>query len=492
MQQLTQAMTEMRADSVQQQQQASKEREERVAAQAELAALQHSFAALEARFADVDAHSRQQTEDLQSVVDSLQAQANDTHRLAEAASSDAAFAEQTVRTVNLRADEQGQRLQRADEQLGAVREAIQGCASAANQEATAAVVAGMRAQLTQVATLADKLRRDVPEQLQAQAELLEKLRRVAARHDVQLRALTQELLDAEAGSGRHGQLGKRLDALQLSFKRWQAELSGLPWESAEPLAPAPALPWRGDCLGPLLSAAPLHGSHGPHHGSSRAWEGQLHELTATISSYAATPQGVVASHSGGGGEGGGSSGGGGGSSGGDRTGTAIHSDLMAAAPRASSSIEAALSPMAVVASAQRSGGRMPPPVAVEVAAAPTSVLPPSAPHPSAAPPPSAIENDAARKRSCATASQGREPATASSGWHPASASQGRHPASAIPGRQPATGIHWHPAAGIQPLQSPPASSAIDELHWLDSSDVEVARFRRPQPRPLISDGAAPS
>ena len=194
MQQLTQAMTEMRADSVQQQQQASTEREERVAAQAELATLQHSFVALEARFADVDAANRRQTEDLQGVVDLLHAQATETHRLAETASSDASFAQQTVRTVSLKTDDHGLRLERADEQLGAVREAIRGCASAADQKATAATVAGLQAKLGAVEAVSEKLKRELPVQLQAQGELLEKLRKVAARHDLQLRALTQELL----------------------------------------------------------------------------------------------------------------------------------------------------------------------------------------------------------------------------------------------------------------------------------------------------------
>ena len=92
MQQLTQAMTEMRADAKKQEQQADKEREERMAAQAELATLKHSFVALEARFAEVDAANRRQTEDLQGVVDLLHAQATETHRLAETASSDANFA----------------------------------------------------------------------------------------------------------------------------------------------------------------------------------------------------------------------------------------------------------------------------------------------------------------------------------------------------------------------------------------------------------------
>ena len=194
MQQLTQAMTEMRADAKKQEQQAEKEREERVAAQAELATLKHSFVALEARFAEVDAANRRQTEDLQGVVDLLHAQATETHRLAETASSDANFAQQTARTLNLKTDDQGLRLERADEQISALREATRACASAADHQATATAVAGVQAKLGALEALSEKLNRELPAQLQAQGELLEKLRKVAARHDVQLRALTQELL----------------------------------------------------------------------------------------------------------------------------------------------------------------------------------------------------------------------------------------------------------------------------------------------------------
>ena len=223
MQQLTQAMTEMRADAKKQEQQAEKEREERVAAQAELATLKHSFVALEARFAEVDAANRRQTEDLQGVVDLLHAQATETHRLAETASSDANFAQQTVRTVNLKTDDQGLRLERADEQISALREATRGCASAADQQATATAVAGVQAKLGALEALSEKLNRELPAQLQAQGELLEKLRKVAARHDVQLRALTQELLAQKQAVGTNSaHLEQRFDALHLSFKRWQA------------------------------------------------------------------------------------------------------------------------------------------------------------------------------------------------------------------------------------------------------------------------------
>ena len=292
----------------------------------------------------------------------------------------------------------------------------------------------------------------------------------------------------------------------------QAELSGLPWESAEPLAPEATPPYRGDCFGPLLSAAQSpHSLHGALQGSSRPWEGQLHALTHAISSsYADEPEGAVAGldGDGGGGDGGGGgageggagaggSGGDGDGGSGDRTATAIHSDLMAAAPRAS--MEPALSPVAVAKAllpltaaptAQGDGlpgaDWMPSRVAFEAPAPPAPAPPPSAP-----PPPSAVwaqqahhqqqaqqarqaqqqaqqlqqaqqaqqqwqqqaqqaqqqqlalesplkqqqrlavESEAARKRSCATASAGRHPATAS------------------PGRQPAIA----------------ASSAIDELHW---------------------------
>ena len=74
----------------------------------------------------------------------LHAQATETHRLAETASSDASFAQQTVRTLHLKADEHGLRLERADEQISELREATRACASApsfACTPATAVAVA---------------------------------------------------------------------------------------------------------------------------------------------------------------------------------------------------------------------------------------------------------------------------------------------------------------------------------------------------------------
>ncbi len=284
---------------------------------------------------------------------------------------------------------------------------------------------------------------------------------------MQLRALTQELhAQKQAYTSGISQLTQRVDLMHASFKRWQAitlvpappltlaptptppltqctrwqaELSGLPWESAEPM-PTHSYPAQLQ-LAHTAGGAAIGAAGGAAGGSPpRAWEGQLQALTASISSYGNTPRRVagggdeefnklIAADYGGLSGGGGVAGAGGGE-GGECTGAAIHAELMAAAPRSTTSMAAAMSPVVArgAVATMGSGG----------AAAP----PPSS---AAAAPPAAEQSEAgeaARKRSCATASGGAAQA-----------------------------------------------NAVDELHWLDSSDASLARFRRPPPRPLVSESA---
>ena len=119
----------------------------------------------------------------------------------------------------------------------------------------------------------------------------------------------------------------------------------------------------------------------------------------------------------------------------------------------------------------------------------------------------AVESEAARKRSCATASAGRHPATASPGRQPAIAASCAidelnwcAPHHRL--RRRCTTRFTTGATSVQQdrrtrmrhrLHRPGCNAMLHDCHVcttrLDFSDAEVARFRRPPPRPLISDGA---
>ena len=120
MQQLTQAMTEMRAEAVQKEQQQREERElEAAAASQAQAAFRREFVAFQGKvdisLADIESkaragleeRARQLGDNLQGLVDNLQRQA--VTQL-EAATTEAAFARHAVRAVDARVDEQAERL----------------------------------------------------------------------------------------------------------------------------------------------------------------------------------------------------------------------------------------------------------------------------------------------------------------------------------------------------------------------------------------------
>lgn len=493
MQQLTMAMTDMRAEAVEHHAAAVEDREALAQARAELDTLREECGALEDRlsaalaerptWAQIEAreqqwreereeHARLLRDQLQLVVERVAHASGEAQRNGEAAAGEAALAKHAVKHVSEVSEEHTRQLEAARDERDALREQIraQRSAAAGAQEATGLALGELREMVRDGAAACEATRQESA-RLLAEAEGrdrdLERLRRVAARHEAQLKAVTQAV-HAQRQAIDDG-VKAQIVSLQLSFQRWQAELAGLPWETAEPMPRYGALPCStgypaatggggsGGVVSPTLSA--------PHEAAppQRAWEGQLQALTEKMEAYEATTPRRRRSPWDRGGGGGGrrreraddddvdddencdANGGGGRDEAG--VGVSAHKALMATAPRSAVAQSSAMLPCTIAT-----------PSAMASAASARGGLPSGCGHPSST---QATPQATPQMTPQATTHFGASGAAAAP------------PPSVPPSFRPT------PAAGQQ---------LVDELKWLES-ELPPRRSARPAPRPL-SDGVA--
>ena len=478
MQQLTIALTDMRAEAVQTRAELDTLRDDCGALEDRLSAAladRPTWAQIEAREVqwreEREEHARLLRDQLQLVVERVAHAAGEAQRNSEAAAGEASLARHAVKHVSEVSEEHTRQLEEVCELREQIR--AQRAAAAGAQEATGLALGELREIVRDGAALCEATRQEGARML-AEAEGrdrdLERLRRVAARHEAQLKALTQ------AVAANPGGVKAQIETLQLSFQRWQSELLGLPWDplGAEPMPRYGALPCNSGYTNAAAAAAATATVASPMMAAPyeeaavaagwqppRAWEGQLQALTEKMEAYeATTPRRRRSPWD----RGGGSGGGGGGrrlddddgvddengddNGGGGRdeasVGVSAHKALMAKAPRSVAAQRSAMlpctatTPSSATASAAAVRGGMPCGCGQAPTTQPTPQMTPmQTPHFGAA------------------------------------AASAAPPSSVPPPFRPT------PASGQQ---------LVDELKWLES-ELPPRRLARPAPRPL-SEGVA--